>query len=217
VGKIIDKVESLGLRESTLVFFTGDNGMNMGHHGIWGKGNGTFPMNMFDTSVKVLAIISRPGSVPEGMVSDAMLSHYDVLPTLLGYLGIPLPESASLPGQSFAAILEGKPVEEREDVVVFDEYGPVRMIRTKMWKLVHRYPYGPHELYNLEEDPEEKSNLIDDPLWRTERARLKSRLDEWFRRYEDPGIDGVREAVAGKGQFRPVGARANGEAGFVSG
>ena len=43
--------------------------------------------------------------------------------------------------------------------MVFDEYGPVRMIRNQDWKYIHRYPYGPHELYYLTEDPEEKENL----------------------------------------------------------
>ena len=55
-----DWLEAHGLREDTLIIFSGDNGMNMGHHGIYGKGNGTFPMNMFDTSVKVPVLISRP-------------------------------------------------------------------------------------------------------------------------------------------------------------
>ena len=43
VGKILDKVKEKGLEDNTIVIFTSDNGMNMGHHGIWGKGNGTYP------------------------------------------------------------------------------------------------------------------------------------------------------------------------------
>ena len=53
IGRLLDWLEENGLRENTLVVFNSDNGMNMGHHGIWGKGNGTYPPNMFDTSVKV--------------------------------------------------------------------------------------------------------------------------------------------------------------------
>ena len=88
VGRDLDRLEEQGVRENTLVIFTSDNGMNMGHHGIYGKGNGTFPQNMYDTSVKVPALISRPGHVPEGAVNDDLLSHYDIMPTLLDYLGI---------------------------------------------------------------------------------------------------------------------------------
>ena len=135
--------------------------MNMGHHGIYGKGNGTFPMNMFDTSVKVPVLISRPGAVPQGIVNDDLLSHYDVLPTLLEYLGLPNPQAQTLPGRSFAPLLRGESLLEREHVIVFDEYGPVRMIRSRDWKYIHRYPYGPHEFYDLANDPDEAHNLID--------------------------------------------------------
>jgi arylsulfatase A-like enzyme len=138
IGKIIERLEELGIRQNTLLVFTSDNGMNMGHHGIWGKGNGTFPQNMYDTAVKVPFIMSQPGQIPQGMTCDHLLSHYDFMPTLLDYLNLEIPEINKLPGNSFASILKDKAVEERECVVVCDEYGPVRMIRTKEWKYVHR-------------------------------------------------------------------------------
>ena len=53
IGRIIDSLETLDLRRDTLVFFLSDNGYNIGHHGICGKGNGTSPQNMYDESVKV--------------------------------------------------------------------------------------------------------------------------------------------------------------------
>ncbi|MDF2725410.1 MAG: sulfatase, partial [Paenibacillus sp.] len=61
IGQIIAKLDTMGVRDNTLIVFMSDNGMNMGQHGIWGKGNGTLPLNMFDTSVKVPAIFSHPG------------------------------------------------------------------------------------------------------------------------------------------------------------
>jgi choline-sulfatase len=66
VGRIIDRVERLGLRENTLIVFTSDNGYSCGHHGFWGKGNGTFPLNMYENSVRVPFIASHPGHLPEG-------------------------------------------------------------------------------------------------------------------------------------------------------
>ncbi len=60
IGRVLDWLEEKGLREDTLIVFTADNGMNMGHHGIYGKGNGTFPQNMYDSSVKVPTLISWP-------------------------------------------------------------------------------------------------------------------------------------------------------------
>ncbi|MCX7048249.1 MAG: sulfatase-like hydrolase/transferase [Candidatus Sumerlaeota bacterium] len=233
IGRLLDALESHGLRENTLIVFTSDNGMNMGHHGIWGKGNGTFPQNMYDTSVKVPFIVSRPGHVPEGRIERRLCSQYDFMPTLLEYLGIenpflspsaaaqaaaatadsgaaaaagPIPTtSAHLPGVSFAPLLEGRPAPEREALVVFDEYGPVRMIRTHDCKYVHRYPYGPHEFYDLRRDPDEKHNLIDDANSQKTILRLRDQMENWFLRYVNPAMDGVRQPVTGKGQLDRVG------------
>ena len=214
VGRLLDRIEAMGVSENTLIVFTSDNGMNMGHHGIYGKGNGTVPQNMYDTSVKVPMLIWRPGSVPEGTVCDALLSHYDIMPTLLDYLDMENPESHRLPGRSFADLLRGKTFDEREHVVVFDEYGPVRMIRAKDRKYVHRYPYGPHELYDLAGDPDETENLVDLAEHHEEVCDMKRRLDEWFVRYADPAVDGVREAVYGAGQLGLVGPAGKGRKSF---
>ena len=205
VGLIVKRLDELGLRDNTLLFFTSDNGMNMGHHGVWGKGNGTFPLNMYDTSVKVPGIISHPARIPAGSRLGAMVSHYDFLPTLLDYLGLDNPIEEPLPGGSFASLLtDPAGSAAREEVVVYDEYGPVRMIRTETWKYVHRYPYGPHELYDLEGDPEETANLVEDPGQAGRIRDLRSRLGDWFRRYVDPGRDGSREPVTGFGQIDRV-------------
>ena len=66
IGRLLDRLEELGLTEDTIVIFTSDNGMNLGQHGIWGKGNGTFPQNMYDSSVKVPFIASWPGHFAQG-------------------------------------------------------------------------------------------------------------------------------------------------------
>ncbi|MGQ9632521.1 MAG: sulfatase-like hydrolase/transferase [bacterium] len=215
VGQILDKLEEMGVRENTLLIFTSDNGMNMGHHGIWGKGNGTFPQNMYDTSVKVPMLISRPGYVPEGVVCDNLLSQYDIMPTLLDYLGLENPDAERLPGRSFAPLLKGGDTVERENVVVFDEYGPVRMIRTREWKYIHRYPYGPHELYDLVNDPGEERNLIDAPDQQGRIEDMKAHLEEWFVRYVDPNLDGAKEPVTGKGQIDLAGIAGRGRRAFA--
>ena len=215
IGRIVDKLEAMGARENTLIFFTSDNGMNMGHHGVWGKGNGTFPQNMYDTSVKVPAIFSRPGHVPQGRTCRAMVSQYDFMPTLLDYLGLENPEAPSLPGTSFAPLLRGRRMRERESVVVFDEYGPVRMIRTRQWKYVHRYPYGPHELYDLANDPGERENLFGVHRHRGRVKGLKAELEAWFHRFADPAVDGTHEAVFGSGQLGLAGPAGKGAKAFA--
>ena len=215
VGMLLAWLDAHSLREQTLVVFTGDNGMNMGHHGIWGKGNGTFPQNMYDTSVKVPFIAAHTGQIPAGIVADGLFSHYDILPTLLDYVGLDAAIPTALPGCSFAAALCGDDAPAHEHVVVFDEYGPVRMIRSTQWKYIHRYPDGPHELYHLVRDPEERDNLIGDSGHTGIVDRLRRELEAWFQRFATMERDGVRQPVTGKGQIERVGLEGDGRAAFA--
>ena len=207
IGRLIDWMEANGLREDTLIVFTADNGMNMGHHGIWGKGNGTYPPNMFDTAVKVPTLISRPGHVPVGVVEESLLSHYDFMPTLLEYAGLSdaQPTDGDRPGRSFVPIMKGTSMGTSRPVVVLDEYGPTRMIRTESLKYVHRYPDGPYELYDLVGDPEETVNEIDNPTFAGPISELRGQLERWFERYTEVERDGRNQAVKGRGQLDAVG------------
>lgn len=200
VGRILEKLEEMGIADNTILIFTADNGMNMGHHGIWGKGNGTFPFNMYDTAVKVPLLISWPGHCRSGKVSSRMCSQYDFFQTLMDMLGIKRELPKGLPGKSFAdAMREGG--DGNGAVVIFDEYGPTRMIRTMEWKYICRIPYGPDELYHLTGDPGEDHNLIDDPSCAAMKDSLYMQLTKWFYTYGDPALDGAREGVTGFGQM----------------
>jgi arylsulfatase A-like enzyme len=210
IGRVLDRLDATGLTASTLVIFMSDNGMNCGHHGIWGKGNGTRPQNMYDTSVKVPCLVAQPGRVAPG-VCDELLSGYDLFPTLLDYLGLDDPRAALRPGRSFRPLLEGSAQPERREVVVYDEYGPVRMVRTREWKYVHRHPDGPHELYELANDPGERDNRVNDPACFATRAELRSRLAAWFARHVDPALDGSVKRVTGCGQLGLTPPVGNGE------
>ena len=201
IGKIIAALDAKGLSDNTILIFAADNGMNMGHHGIWGKGNGTRPMNMFDSSVKVPFLIAYPPLVPAGTVCEDMVSAYDFFPTLLDLLGFDPQTAARLPGHSFLPCLRGESLPGGGEVVVFDEYGPVRMIRSKEYKLVVRYPYGYHEFYDLTADPGEEHNLYGDPQYEELILSYRCKLEKWFNTYADPDMDGSREGVTGSGQL----------------
>lgn len=127
-----------------------------------------------------------------------------MMPTLLDYLGLKIPNEASLPGKSIAAELKGnykrQTKDEYENIVIFDEYGPVRMIRDESWKYIHRYPCGPHELYDLTNDPGEKNNLVNEQDYYNQIINMRNKLENWFVRYADPNVDRTREAVVGAGQ-----------------
>ena len=208
IRRVVQALRDYGQRENTLIVFTSDNGMNMGHHGLYGKGNATFPANMFETSVRVPAVFSHPGTLPEGVRSDALVNHYDIFPTILEYTSLSVPDATRRPGISLLPLLRepgsDRPSGADRGVVVFSEYGPVHMILTRRWKYVHRYAYGPHELYDLAEDPDEAHNLFGLPEFADIVAERRQALAEWFTQYADARYDGRTLPVTGKGQIDTV-------------
>lgn len=206
VGRLLAALDAQGLTESTVVIFAGDNGFNLGHHGIWGKGNGTYPQNMYDTSVLV-PFLARGPRIAAEEVRPELACGYDLAATLLDLCGLDPAPFEHGPGRSFAGLLRGSAAApDDRAVVAYDEYGPVRMIRTTEWKYVDRHPGGPYELYHLAEDPDERVNLADDPAAAVTREELRARLEGWFDRYADPARDGRTLPVMGTGQQRPVAA-----------
>lgn len=202
IGRILDWVEAQGLANDTLIVFGGDNGFSCGHNGFWGKGNGTHPRNMYENSIRVPFLMSHPGVIAEGRAVSTMVSAYDFMPTLLDYLSLPRPEGRNLPGQSFAPLLtEGDAAMRRahahELICVYDEYGPVRMIRSEDWKYVHRYGYGFNELFDLVNDPQERENLVDVPSQQARVRELRGEMEAWFGRYVEPEKDGLKERDTG--------------------
>lgn len=206
IGTILSKLEQEGLSDNTIVIFTADNGMNMGHHGIWGKGNGTYPQNMYDTAIKVPLIIRMPGS-KKGAVCHQMASQYDFYPTLLELAGCSWEKEPMQPGKSIVSLI-GQPEEEAPDrVVVFDEYSNTRMIRTKKWKYVDRYPDGPNQLFDMEKDPEELENLYGNSAYEGTVLELKAAMERWFDAYTKEENDGRKYKVTGSGQLDRCGSK----------
>lgn len=200
IGKILAELQTQGLMDNTIIIFTADNGMNMGHHGIWGKGNGTYPQNMFDTSIKVPMIICMPGGA-KGLVCHQMACQYDFFPTILELAGCSYETEPMQPGKSMCGLLENPEREAEERVLVFDEYSRTRMIRTKEWKYVARYPDGPNELYDMKQDPDERNNLIENSQYTSLQQELRQRMERWFEAYTVELNDGRRYLVTGKGQL----------------
>ncbi len=201
IGQLIDQLEAMGIAEDTLIVFTSDNGMNMGHHGIYGKGNGTYPQNMYDTSVKIPFILSCPSRIPEDMTTQELFSHYDFFPSLLGLLDMNDELPKGLPGKDLSELWKKGTCGKRESVVVFDEYGPVRMLRDLNYKLVLRYPEGPNEFYDLQTDPGERSNLYHNPDFNKRIQSYEAQLEAWFTNYVVPKNDGRTLPVKGVGQL----------------
>ena len=161
-------------------------------------------------SVKVPFSACRPGHILFNRVTTSMSSQFDIIQTINDILELDAKLPDNLPGKSFASVLlEGKDIDNH--VVILDEYGNSRMIRNQEWKYIHRYPYGPHELYHLSQDPEEKNNLVEVDEYQPIRQTLLDTLQKWYHTYADPAVDGTREAVTGFGQLRRVGVYSEGK------
>ena len=143
------------------------------------------------------------------LVCDRLLSQYDFMPTMLGYLGLDASSDQPLPGRDFSPVLRGESMAGDTPVFVLDEYGPTRMIRTQRWKYVHRYPDGPNEFYDLVNDPLETRNLVDDPAHSGRVSNLRADLEGWYDTYVDPRMDGAKNNVTGRGQSSPSCSRSS--------
>jgi arylsulfatase A-like enzyme len=180
VGRIVRRLDDMKLSNDTLVVFLSDHGFMLEHHGLWGKGNTSWPFNMYDESLLVPAYFYHPGRIPGGQRIGAMTSFYDFAPTMLDYCGAPALKSAKpLPGRSYAALLEGREIADWPEAV-YGEYAYCRCIRTKSGKFIHRTEGFPGELYDLANDPGERRNLVDDPNFAERERELKAQMEEWF-------------------------------------
>ncbi len=174
VGRLMAALDQLGLRDNTAVIFTSDHGFNMGHNGIWHKGNGRWILtdrrdnraNLYDRSLRVPAAVRWPGVIAPGTVIEETTTNLDWYPTLLGMAGLPLPEGVLIRGRDLTALLKGASPGWNNDL--FAEYKQYHFeqteqygYRTPEWKLVRDFSNpGKDELYHLSADPDERRNLI---------------------------------------------------------
>jgi len=160
IGRILETLDHLNLTENTLVVFTTDHGHFLGQHGLIAKG-----AFHYDDLLRIPMIVRYPGHLPQGQVSEALQSQVDFAPTFLNAAGIPVP--GSMQGISQAEVWSGKQAHAREHVIVENRHNPTTVhLRTyidRRYKItVYRdKDYG--ELFDLQEDPQERCNLWDDP------------------------------------------------------
>ncbi len=202
VGRILDELDNLGIRDNTIVFFMSDQGFQCGHNGLFGKGNASNPRNMYEESMKIPTIVQCPSLIPagsafgsDGRVLTQCVSAYDFMPTVLHLTGCAMPDQpyrgGRYPGRSYVPLLLNQKLEEPWADAVYGEYGRARMVRTADWKLIHRADGGPDELYCLARDPGEDNNLASDPLYRDEMVQMRKQLFNWFGRYVAGNADPV--------------------------
>ena len=177
VGRLLDFLDREGLSENTLIVYTTDNGFFLGEHGLFDK------RLMYEPSIRVPMLVRHPASIPAGQVNDQhFLLNVDAAPTFLDAAGAA--GGPHMHGLSWLAIARGERVPGwREDFLYqYFEFPAAhcvrrhRGVRTRKWKLIHwDYPEA-WELYDLEADPDESSNLAGRPAHAAEEKRLRDRL-----------------------------------------
>ncbi len=189
VGRVMERLEQHGLSENTVFIFTSDQGLAGGHHGIWGMGDHTRPSAAFEEMLRIPLIYRHPGKISAGTTSDRLVSIYDLYPTLLSYLGLgdEIPADPPRPGRNYTPMLEGDEVEWED--VIFYEFENTRLIRTRDWKYVYRYPEGPHDLYDMKNTPGERINFIHNAAYADIQEHLHNRLESFFDTYAEPAYD----------------------------
>jgi arylsulfatase A-like enzyme len=184
VGRVLAALEAAGLAKTTLIVFASDQGSAYGQHGLWGNSSWGAPYPAYNANMQIPLIVRHPGRVPAGTRSDHTVNGFDLLATLLDYLGLGDRAIANSPGRSHAALLGGgAPAAEQP---VFWEYITTRVLQTRQWKYVKRFLDAPDELYDLAADPGEMRNLAADPARAAVIADLDGRLTAFYDRYADP-------------------------------
>lgn len=189
VGRVLDALGDE--RDETLIVYTSDHGLNMGHHGIWGKGNGSEPLNMLEESIRVPLILNHAGQIKGGQRRSQLVNHCDLFMSLLDIAGA-IPQAAHhFPGSSFRRMLAGEddPAWDNRTIV---EYGLVRAIRDARYKLVQRHDGYPNLLHDLGRDPRETVNFYRDPRYQDIVRCLTAALESFFAEYEVTGRSGLR-------------------------
>jgi choline-sulfatase len=159
VGVVMQALEESGLADSTLVLMTADHGDMLGERGLWYK------MTWFENACRIPLIVTAPGTFKSGRRAGSA-SHLDLLPTLAEIAGDGRTFTPAVPidGKSLLGTLSGG-ADHDEAIGEYCGEGaiaPLMMIRRGKWKFVHT-PSDPDQLYDLEADPLEKSNLAGAP------------------------------------------------------
>jgi putative membrane-bound dehydrogenase-like protein len=194
VGAVMSALQENGFDDNTIVVFVADQGWVGGHGGFFGMGDHTRPLTARDGMMQIPTIWRHPGRIAAGVRSDRLVTNYDFMPTLLGHLGLAakMPQSPRSPGVDYSRSLavDAEPIpENRLRDAVFYEFENLRCVRTGTHKYVHRHPNGPHELYNLIDDPNEFVNLVTDPQHQLIRGDLRRQLFAFYDTYAEPKYD----------------------------
>lgn len=177
VGRIVAALEAKGLLERTAILFTSDNGFMHGEKGVLDK------RNFYEPSVRVPLLAWLPGKIEGGRRLDRFTLNVDLAPTLLDLVGLQAPDDWH--GRSLLPLLTGEEPEQWRQEFVYEYFferafpstPTVIGLRSKRMKLSSYHGLDtPDELYDLDQDPGETDNRIDDPGYADRRQAMRTRL-----------------------------------------
>lgn len=185
IGRVLKYLEENDLLENTLIVYTSDQGFYMGEHGWFDK------RFMYEESFRTPLLMRLPGGKARGDINE-MVQNIDYAPTILDLAGVEVPED--MHGESLLPLLEGENPEWRDALYYHyyefpDEHAVKRHygVRDERYKLIHFYDdIDEWEFYDLQQDPSEMHNAINDPAYKDEIERMRIRLHELQVQYNDP-------------------------------
>jgi len=186
VGRILGRIEELGLANNTIVVFTSDNGGVVSGDSYsssqlpfrGGKGR------QWEGGIRVPFYIRAPGITKAGSACDTPVSGIDIYPTILQLAGVPAKPTQTLDGVSLSPLMQGGSIPARPLFWHYPHYGnqggePSSIVRDGEWKLIHYWEDGRNELYQLSTDIGEQHNLATCEPGRT--AGLWTKLQAWLK------------------------------------
>ena len=185
IGAVLDRLEERGMAENTLVVYMGDNGFLLGEHGLIDK------RNAYEESIRVPMLAWAPGYIDPGSTVESLVRNIDVAPTIFDLSGTSA-SSMNMDGTSFLGLLEGGtssgPDQNRAFLYeyywehAFPHTPTTFALRGDRFKYVYYHGvWGLNELYDLQNDPNERHNLVNIPAYQ---ARVDSMRNRLFDRLE---------------------------------
>jgi arylsulfatase len=177
VGRIVEALKKADVYDDTLIVFTSDHGDFSSAYGIIGKS-----WCMDDRLMRVPLIVSHPDFRNVPQVSSELNENVDILPTIMDYCDLKIP--LSVQGKSMLPLIEGRSTTHKDAVFAYNYFYNAEthltktMIRCERWKLVEANDFK-GELYDMENDPRETNNLIDQPEYATLIADLRTKILRW--------------------------------------
>lgn len=181
IGTMLRTLETLGIDQSTLMMYMGDNGFSFGEHGLIDK------RHMYEESIRVPFLARCLDLFGPGIKIKNMIQNIDIAPTVLELAGLKTPQT--MDGQSFLPLLKNKEVKWRDAVFYeyywewnFPQTPTVHGIRTDRYKYMHYHGiWDIDELYDIQKDPDETTNLINNPEYQKLVEELKMRVFDWLK------------------------------------